>query len=229
MPLTLVNGRRHKTKTWVLTQIINYKLEKSIAILFLLFLCIIGTLAQPLPPKNNRVVVTIGWPTNKTYDALIKEWANAINIKGRYYHNFKNIFSVGGGFGYSKYEAVWNENVYSSNNHTLTELNTFVSTGLNIKQDIVYFRPYVNLGFTILNTNIEIMEETNGTPYLGFGMDMDISFIPEVQLGVNMGYNINFKSLNFDTTGLNVDPNKIRYNDKTINSLHVELNLAYCF
>ncbi len=228
MPLTLVNGGRLKTRTWVLTQIINHKLKRTIAILFLLFLCIIGTLAQPLPPKNNRVVITIGWPTNKTYDALAKEWVNASNIKARYYHNY-NYISVGGGFSYSSYEIIWDEDFYSSNDHTLTELNTFVSTGLNVKQDIVYFRPHVNLGFTILNTDIEIMQESYGTPYLGFGMDMDISFWPSVELGVNIGYNINFKSLNFDTTEITVDPNKAKYNDKTINSLNVELNLAYCF
>lgn len=177
--------------------------------------------------QEKRVALTVGYPINLTNHWLVGNWENPVNLRLRYYHD-KDWLTIGGGVNYSKYDISWFR-YYNSENNTISDWSPFLLIGLNLQKNIVTFKPNINLGYTILSTDIEIYQGKNGAPYFAPGFDLNFDIFKGLQIGLNVSYNMTYTKLDFDTDDWIIHTDFMPVEDKINKSLTVGLNFIYGF
>jgi hypothetical protein len=196
-------------------------MRRSISISVILLLLSITIFGQ-----ENRISISAGYPVNLTNHWLIDKWEKPISFDLSFDHS-KDLLLIGGGLSYSKSDVSWYR-FYDSDKNTISSFTPYLQVGLNLEKKIATVIPHLDLGYSILNTDIEIYNGDKGGFYSAIGLDCNFNLTDKLQLGLGANYSMTFLKIDFEYEGA-VTTDFIPTEDDMMKALSMNLNLAYRF
>jgi hypothetical protein len=174
--------------------------------------------------QENMVSFSVGYPINFTHHWLVDEWEKPLALDLKFVHR-KKLFAIGGGINYSKYDVAW-FSYFDSKKNTVSNLNPYLTVGLNIDRQVVSLMPHIDLGYSTLFTDIEIYSGQSGGAFSGVGLDCNFKVTKRMLLGFGANYNMIFNKLDFDYEGA-IPASVMTTEDNTMRFLSLNMNVAF--
>jgi hypothetical protein len=176
---------------------------------------------------------SIGYPINLTRHWLIKEnWTNQINSKIKYFQDYK-LLTIGGGLSFSSYKVNWSKDKFkfaidNPEKRWISDISPFIDIGVNYKKNKLHAAALVNLGYSLIMSNMSLYKGIHGGLYLAPELEIKYDINKNITIGINANYNFIFSKLAFDTSNWNVYCKDVDLNveDKIMKSFSFGLNFC---